>query len=71
MPTITVYTRSVYGQLKVYAANPEQAKHLSTLTGARTLEHRHLAALESLGFTVSQVPDPQSALTFCGRTMAR
>lgn len=64
MNTIQVYTRNVYGSLKVYAANPEQAKALAVLTnGAKTLEHRHLQALESLGFLIEQVSDPVSVLS--------
>ena len=62
MPTITVYVRSVYGSNKTYAADPMQAPLLRTLTGTKTLEERHLCALEGLGFTVQQVPDPASAL---------
>ena len=59
-PTIRVYSRLVYGQPKVYVLDPVQADALSTLTnGARTLESRHLRALEALGFTIEQVPDPR------------
>ena len=61
--SIKVYTRSVYGRTLIYAADKSQAQALRTLTnGATTLESRHIAALESLGFTVEQVPDPKSAL---------
>jgi len=59
--TITVYERSVYGSPKIYAADPNQARALSTLTnGAKTLEHRHLCALEALGFAIVGVSDPKS-----------
>lgn len=60
MSSILVYTRNVYGVPKVYAADPSQAAHLSVLTGARTLEHRHLQALEALGHAIEQVPDPKA-----------
>lgn len=57
---IKVYSRSVYGRTLLYSADLAQAKHLQALTGAKTLEHRHLIALEALGFTIQQVPDPSS-----------
>lgn len=59
MSTIPVYVRSVYGVPKVYAMDPEQASYLSALTGCKTLEHRHLCALEGLGYTIEQRPDPK------------
>lgn len=62
MKTIKVYTRYVYGRPLVYAAIPEQAEPLATLTGAKTLESRHITALQRLGFTVELVPDPASVI---------
>lgn len=64
--TIKVYSRSVYGRTLLYSADVTQAKHLQALTGAKTLEHRHLIALEALGFTIQQVPDPASWLAPLG-----
>lgn len=61
--TIQVYSRSVYGRSLVYVANPEQAQSIRTLTGSKTLEERHLSALEALGFTFEQVIDPASPLS--------
>ena len=60
---ISVYSRSVYGSLKIYAANPSQAVALRTLTnGAKTLEQRHLSALQDLGFEIEQIADPATVL---------
>lgn len=56
---ITVFTRNVYGKPTVYAADAEQARALTLLTNCKTLEHRHLQGLEALGFTLTQIPDPQ------------
>lgn len=61
--TVSVFTRSVYGRTLVYPANPEHAKALASLTGTKTLEHRHLQGLEALGFTIAQVPDPAAWLS--------
>lgn len=58
MYTIKVYSKSVYGTLRTYPADAAQAIALQTLTGAKTLEFRHLRALQDLGFTLEQVPDP-------------
>lgn len=60
--TISVYTRSTYGQTRIYVSDPAQASHLRTLTGALTPEARHIIALESLGFVIAQVPDPKTVL---------
>lgn len=62
MTPIRIFTRSVYGRTLVYVADAEQARLLANLTGAKTLESRHLTALEGLGFTIEQVPDPTSNL---------
>lgn len=61
MPTvIQVFTRHIYGAPKVYVLNPEQAQAISSLTGCKTLEARHVAALEALGFTFEAVLDPKA-----------
>lgn len=62
MDAIQVYTRNVYGTLKVYPANAEQGRLLTLLTGCKTLEPRHLGALEGLGFAIEQVSDTAMAL---------
>ncbi len=59
--TIQIYSRSVYGRSLLYVANPEQANSLAKLTNTRTLEPRHVMALEELGFTFVSVPDPKIA----------
>ena len=58
--TIQIYTRNVYGRFLVYVFDSEQAANLVALTGSKTLESRHVAALENLGFTFVNVPDPKS-----------
>lgn len=55
---IQVYIRFVYGKQMTYVADPSQARLISALTGAKTLEHRHLIALEGLGHIIEQVSDP-------------
>lgn len=61
--TIQVFVRPSYGRNRIYAADATQAKALTTLTnGARTLEPHHITALEALGFTVTQVADPEQRL---------
>ena len=48
---ISVFTKSVYGQVKMYVAGPI-AEHISNLTGKKTVAHRDIQALEAMGFTV-------------------
>ncbi len=62
MNPIQIYTRSVYGRSLCYVADPAQAVAISTLTGAKTLEPRHLSALQDLGLTFVTVADPSSWL---------
>ncbi len=68
LPTIRVFTRSTYGQTRIYVdacANQSanvQAQMLARLTGTLTLTESHVSALRALGFTVEQVPDPRMTL---------
>lgn len=62
MSTIQVYSRNVCGVSRTYAANPDQALALQTLTSGATLSDAHLRALVALGFTIEQVPDPRGNL---------
>lgn len=56
---IRYYSRSVYGSIRNYIADPIQNEALFVLTnGAKSLEDRHFAALAKLGFTIEQVIDP-------------
>jgi hypothetical protein len=57
---IKVFHRNNYGTVRTYAADPDQALALHELTGTRTLEARHLRALQSLGFTLASVADPKA-----------
>jgi hypothetical protein len=66
---IQVYSRNVYGRFLVYAANPEQAQHLTALTGSKTLETRHVAALEAMGFTFDTVSDPRANRMLAGHDL--
>lgn len=58
---IQVFVRQVYGRQVIY---PSCAKALlfATLIGARSLEHRHLQAIEALGYQIEQIPDPKGVL---------
>lgn len=56
--TIKVYIKSVYGKPLHYVADSEQARALFILTGTKTLEHRHLLALDVLGHKVETAPAP-------------
>ncbi len=59
---IDIYTRSVYGIDRTYVADPDMARAIAGLTGAKTLESRHVAALRALGFTFRAVLPPGAAL---------
>ena len=70
--SIPVYTKSVYGRLLTYPADAAQAIALQTLTGTKTLEFRHLKALQDLGFTIEQVTTPMYEARFAnGRILWR
>jgi hypothetical protein len=62
MNRIAVFSRNVYGEQKIYVADPEQAAALETLTGNRTLTDYKLDALRNLGFKFDVVADPASAV---------
>jgi hypothetical protein len=57
---IPIYTRSVYGSPKVYPADATQAQSLQALTGCKTLDARHITALQDLGIVFQVVPDPKA-----------
>lgn len=59
LPVISIYTREICGVRRIYVADETLAKHITQLTGAKTLEHRHIDAMESLGFTFEQVLPPK------------
>lgn len=58
MKTISVYFRCAYGVTRLYVYEPAMASALSTLTGSKTLEQRHVDALKALGFTLAIAVDP-------------
>lgn len=49
---ITVQVREVYGKKTVYPAC-QTAFTLAELTGQKTFSHRHLVAIEKLGYTIN------------------
>ncbi len=57
---IPCFVRTVCGVARTYPANADQALALHELTGARTLEARHVRALSQLGFTFATVADPKA-----------
>lgn len=61
--TLYYFTRSVYGDFLTYldTSTPERAEIAEAfrkLTGSKTLQSHHEAALEALGFTLFHVQDP-------------
>lgn len=55
MSPIPYYSRSVYGQTRLYVAEIESAQRIARLTGQRTIEPAHLDALTALGLTFNEV----------------
>lgn len=58
--TIPVFTRSSYGNERIYVADATLASSLRALTRLDTLLPEHVSALKSLGFTFRLVSDPKS-----------
>jgi hypothetical protein len=61
--TIEVYSRSVYGEHRTYAADKEQADALGKITGTKTLMAAHIDGLKQLGFAFVLVIDPKALVT--------
>lgn len=62
MKTIKFYSCRSYGVARVYLADSAQAATVSILTGKKTVDLNDLLALQTLGCTIEQVPDPSSLL---------
>ena len=58
---IEYYRKSHYGTDHRYIVDPAVASAVTKLTGKKTVGPDHLAALESLGFTVTEVLPPREA----------
>ena len=58
-PPIHVFTRSAYGEERIYPADSYQAAAISDLTGCKTLTPSHIQALIDLGFEFEEIPDKQ------------
>jgi len=48
---IIVKIKEIYGESRVYVADPEKAKLFAELTNTKTLTLRHIEALGRLGYT--------------------
>lgn len=57
---IPVFTRSTYGNERIYVADATLASSLRALTRLDTLLPEHVTALKALGFTFRLVGDPKS-----------
>ena len=57
--TIEVYSRSVYGEQRIYVSKKEQADAIGKITGTKTLTPIQIRGLEQLGFAFYQVVDPR------------
>lgn len=57
---IEYYVKSVYGTDTLYVMDADIARHLSILTGMKTLTTRHMEALKALGFSFEEVIAPRA-----------
>jgi hypothetical protein len=60
---IEVYSRSVYGEQRIYVSKKEQADAIGKITGTKTLTSTHVAGLEQLGFSFVLVIDPKALVS--------
>lgn len=56
---VEFYSKSVYGEWKMYVKGAEMQLKLTALTGQLTLTERVKRALEDLGFTFTEVIAPR------------
>ena len=55
---IQYYAKTVYGNKNLYILNPDQANAIQTLTRKKTIDNHDIKALQALGHTTEQVPEP-------------
>jgi len=55
---IAIYKKSNYGMVSWYVLDTTQAEAISALTGKKTICNSNMRALESLGFTFTEVIAP-------------
>ena len=60
---IEIFSRSVYGEVRIYAADKSQADALGKITGTKTLTSAHMEGLKQLGLDFEQVIDPKALVT--------
>jgi hypothetical protein len=56
---INYYIKNVYGLERIYISDPDVAIAIQKLTNQKTIDSRHIEALENLGFTFEQVLPPK------------
>lgn len=55
---IEYYTKKAYGREDKYIAEDSIAVNIAMLTGRRTIHPKDIKALQNLGFTLTEVPNP-------------
>jgi hypothetical protein len=68
---IEVFSRSVYGEVRIYAADKSQADALGKITGTKTLTAAHIDGLKQLGLEFVQGIDPLYRLDVLSRKTDR
>ncbi len=57
--TIKCYEKEVYGNVHIYCFDVDVARHLTVLTGKKTITRSDINALKALGLTVELVELPK------------
>ena len=60
--TIQIFGRSVYGEVRIYVADENQANAIRKITTTKTLTTIQMRGLEELGFEFQEVIDPKNRI---------